>query len=311
MPLPSRNTSARGTVGLDVDGSFVAAVQTSGRRVERAVSTELPPGVVSDGEVADAGALSAALKDFFKATGLPRTVRLGVANEQIVVRQIELPRIEDAAERDAAVRFQAAEAIAMPLEEAVLDHQVAAYTQGDDGTARMQVVVVAARLSMVTEVASAIRGAGLRAESIDLDAFALLRALTDGTEADGSARVYCHLAGATNLAIAVGSTCLFTRPLRSGWDGEDVQAAGGQLADEIGLSIDYYMGQPESRPVNELVLSGPGARRDGLADALATRLQRTATVAEPFGTLDGSALPEDEDPYRHTVAAGLALGAAA
>ena len=311
MALPSRNSSARGTVGLDIDGSFVAAVQASGRRVEHAVSAELPAGVVNDGEIADESALSSALKDFFKSHGLPKTVRLGVANDQIVVRQIELPRIEDERERDAAVRFQASEAIAMPLEEAVLDHQVAAYTQGEDGTAMMQVVVVAARASMVTAVVSAIRGAGLRAESVDLDAFALVRTLTAGTESDGSARVYCHLAGATNLAIAVGPSCLFTRPLRSGWEGDDVDTAGAALADEIGLSIDYYMGQPEARPVEQLVLSGPGARRDGLADALGARLQRAATVAEPLGALDRSALPENEDPYRHTVAAGLALGAAA
>ena len=56
-------------------------------------------------------------------------MRLGVANQQIVVRLLELPRIEDEKQRDAAVRFQASEAIAMPLDEAVLDHQVAGYAE--------------------------------------------------------------------------------------------------------------------------------------------------------------------------------------
>ena len=311
MKRPSRNSSPRGTVGLDVDGGYVAAVQASGGRLQQAASMELPPGLVTDGEVSDASGLTAILKDFFKANNLPKTVRLGVANEQIVVRQMELPRIEDAAELDAAVRFQAAEAIAMPLEDAVLDYQVAAYTQGEDGGARMQVVVVAARLSMVTELVSAIRGAGLRPEGVDLDAFALVRALTNGTESDGAARVYCHLGSVTNLAIAVGSTCLFTRPLRSGWEGEDVDATAAPLADEIGLSIDYYMGQPEARPVDELVLAGPGACREGLAEALGARLQRPSAVPEPLGALDGAAFPESEDPYRHTVAFGLAMGEAA
>ena len=311
MALPSRNTSPRGTVGLDVDGRFLAAVEASPGRVERAVSTDLPDGMVSDGEVTDAEGLSSALKDFFKQAGLPKRVRLGVANDQIVVRQIELPRIDAPDELDAAVRFQAAEAIAMPLDEAVLDHQVAAYTQGGDGVARMQVVVVAARQSMVQDLIGAIRSAGLRPEGIDLDAFALVRALAAGEDSDGLARVYCHLAGVTNLAIAVGPTCLFTRPLRSSWDGEDTEATAAQLADEIGLSIDYYMAQPEARPVDELIVSGPGARRDGLAEALGSRLMRPAVVATPLGALDGGGLAADEDPYRHTVAAGLALGAAA
>ena len=53
---------------------------------------------------------------------------LGVSNQQIVVRVIDMPRIDDASERDAALRFSAAETIAMPLDEAVLDHQIAGYT---------------------------------------------------------------------------------------------------------------------------------------------------------------------------------------
>ena len=50
-------------------------------------------------------------------------MRLGVANQRIVVRTIDLPQIEDRKELDAAVRFQAQEHIPMPLEQAVLDFQ--------------------------------------------------------------------------------------------------------------------------------------------------------------------------------------------
>jgi hypothetical protein len=35
------------------------------------------------------------------------------------------------------------------------------------------------------------------------------------------------------------------------------------------------------------------------------------TVAEPLGRLQASRLPADEDPTRHTIATGLAMGAAA
>jgi type IV pilus assembly protein PilM len=310
MALSLGNNSARGSVGLDIDGGFLAAVQAGAGRIEQAVSTELPAELISDGEVSDAEGLSAELRDFFKHSGLPRNVRLGVSNEQIVVRPMDLPRIEVPAELEAAVRFQASEAIPMPLEEAVLDYQVAGYRNDGEEGPRMQVIVVAARRAMVDRLVAATRGAGLRPEGIDLDAFALVRALAAGAEPDGIARVYCHLAGVTNLAVAVGPTCVFTRPLRSGWDGDEVDTVASQLADEIGLSIDYYMAQPDARPIDELVISGPGAKREGLAEGLGARLQRPAVVAEPLGGLDASALGHDEDPYRHTVAAGLALGAA-
>jgi len=310
MALALRKNNNRAPVGLDLDGAFLSAVQTSDAGIERAVSTELAPGVIRDGEVADVAALSDALKDFFKEHQLPKRVRLGVSNQQIVVRQLDLPKIDDENERAAAVRFQAAEAIAMPLEEVVLDHQVIGETISPEGAARQRVVVVAAREAMIARVVEACKGAGLKAEAIDLDAFALVRALATASAPDDSARVYCHLAGITNLAIALGSSCLFTRPLSTAWDEQD-EGVANALAEEIRLSIDFYMAQPEARWVGEVVLSGPGSRRDGLVDELSGLLQLPVQIAEPLGNLDAAKLPMGEDPYRHTVAAGLALGASA
>jgi type IV pilus assembly protein PilM len=310
MALSLLNKAGRSSVGLDVDGGYVAAVQASNGQIARAVSTDLPAGVMTDGEVGDRDALSAALSDFFKQNDLPRNVRLGVANQQIVVRQIELPRIDDRAEREAAVRFQAADAIAMPLDEAVLDHQVTGYTTVD-GVERMQVIVVAARRAMVSELTEAARVAGLKPEGIDLDAFALIRALGSGTQSDDTARVHCHLAGVTNLAIAVGSSCLFTRALSAAWSSQDVEGTAATLADEIRLSIDYYMSQPEAREIAEVVLSGPGSRNEPLVKALEERMGRPTRVAEAPGGLDGAGVPDGDDPNRYTVAAGLAMEAAA
>ena len=309
MSLSLRKNSSGGTVGLDIDGRYLAAAQVESGRVVRGASLELPSGLVRDGEVIDRDRLAEALKTFVAEAGLPKNVRLGVANQQIVVRVVELPRIEDAKERDAAVRFQAAEAIAMPLDEAVLDHQIAGYTDAPDGSPRMQVVLVAARRSMIEAVLEAAKKAGLKPEGIDLDAFALVRTLaTASTGPDDTARVYCHLGGVSNLAIAVGTACFFTRPLAAVWDDED---AGARLADEIRLSIDYYMTQGQAKPVGEVVVSGPGSVDDQLVESLGIHLGLPTTVAAPLGVLDPSALVGGEDPHRLTVAAGLAMGAAA
>jgi type IV pilus assembly protein PilM len=238
-------------------------------------------------------------------------VRLGVSNQQIVVRHLELPKIEDPDELAVAVRFQAAEAIAMPLDEVVLDYQVIGETVTPEGAARLRIVVVAARESMVSRVVEAVRGAGLRPEGIDLNAFALVRTLALPADSAESARVYCHLAGVTNLAIAIGPICLFTRPLSSSWAEDDEHAAAAALAEEIRLSVDFYMAQPEARWVGEVVLSGPGAERPELAEQLGSMIDVPVSVADPLGRLQANQIPVGEDPYRHTVAAGLALGAAA
>ena len=71
------------------------------------------------------------------------------------------------------------------------------------------------------------------------------------------------------------------------------------------------MAQPEARWVGEVVLSGPGARRAGLAEQLGSMIDVPVSVAEPLGRLQSNQVPAGEDPYRHTVAVGLALGATA
>jgi type IV pilus assembly protein PilM len=309
MAFTLRKRSNGGTVGLDIDGRYLAAAQVADGRVVRSASVDLPAGVVHDGEVADAEALAKSLKSLVADARLPRNVRLGVSNQQIVVRVIELPRIEDEKQRDAAVRYQASEAVAMPLDEAILDHQLAGYADAPDGTARMQIVVVAARRKMIETLLQAVKSAGLKADGIDLDAFALVRALAvNGHGSEDSARVFCHLAGVSNLAVAVGSSCFFTRPLSAIWDEAD---ASSPLADEIRLSIDYYMTQPQAKPVGEVVLSGPGSSDAELVESLAVHLGIPVEVAAPLGQIDSSGLGPDEDPHRYTVAAGLALGASA
>src|SRR3954451_4453113 len=310
MALALRKNSNRGVVGLDLDGSFLSAVQATESGVTRAASMELPPGLITDGEVTDVAGLTEALKDFFKVHNLPRRVRLGVSNQQIVVRHLELPKIENPDELAAAVRFQASEAIAMPLDEVIMDHQLVSEYVNQDGAARLRIVVVAARESMISRVVDAVRAAGLRPEGIDLNAFALVRTLALPSDSAENSRVYCHLGGVTNLAIALGSICVFTRPLSTVWDDDDQDIAAA-LAEEIRLSVDFYMAQPDARWVGEVVLSGPHSRRPGLAEALGSLIDVPVSGAEPLGRLGENAIHPDEDAYRHTIAAGLALGTAA
>jgi Tfp pilus assembly PilM family ATPase len=103
---------------------------------------------------------------------------------------------------------------------------------------------------------------------------------------------------------------MFTRPLSTGWEDDDEHLAAS-LAEEIRLSIDFYMAQPEARPAGELILSGPGSANVDLVGELEPLLHLPIRVAEPLGTLDTSAIAGDADPHRYTIAAGLALGAAA
>jgi type IV pilus assembly protein PilM len=308
MALRLANRSARASVGLDLDGSYVAAVAIAGGVIQKAASIDMPAGLLRDGEVEDVQGVAHLLKDFVKEHGFGKNVWLGVANQQIAVRSLDIPPIEDPDERAAAVRFQASEAVAMPLDEAILDYQVIGQTTTPEGAGSMRVIVVAAREPMIMRLIDAVRGAGLRPEGIDLSAFALMRVVAPENEAEPApARVYCHLAGVTNLAVGVGNTCVFTRPLATVWDGGSAEFTS-MLAEEIRLSMDYYMGQPDARQVTEILLSGPGSQRPGLVDQVAGLVGLPVSAAQPLGRMGAASLRMGDDPSRYTIAAGLALG---
>jgi type IV pilus assembly protein PilM len=162
-------------------------------------------------------------------------VRLGVANQRIVVRTLDLPPIEGDAELDAAVRFQAQENIPMPLDQAVLDYQPLGMVESGQGP-RLRVVLVAARRDMIDRLLAAARGAGLRPEGIDLSAFAMVRALAPGMGAEGElgGTLYVNVGGMTNLAIANGRACSFTRVATVGLD-----TLVAELAERCGLTLEH------------------------------------------------------------------------
>ena len=114
-------------VGLEIEAGSIAATEVranGGARVSAAAIGPLAPEAFSDGEVGDGDALVAALKSLFAENKLSKRVRLGIANQRVVVRTLRLPAIEDPKELDAAIRFQAQEQIPMPLDQAILDHRV-------------------------------------------------------------------------------------------------------------------------------------------------------------------------------------------
>ena len=238
--LSSRKKTA--SVGLDITSESIAATEVqNGGTVGRTAIVPLQPGVVKEGDLVNREVLTDSLKDLFGRHKLSKTVRVGVANQRVVVRSLQLPLIEDDEELDTAIRFRAQEEIPMPLDQAVLDHQVVARRDGADGNRVMDVLAVAARRDMVAGLLEAVRGAGLQPVGIDLSAFGMIRALKDRSapsapqtgEAPLPTSLYCHLGDVTNLAVARGDDCLFARVSPFG-----IETIADRLANRRGIAID-------------------------------------------------------------------------
>lgn len=288
-------------VGLDLEASSIAAteVQSNGSvRVSGAGVHALPSGVVREGEVVDSEGLVEALKEMFGANGLSKTVRLGIANQRVVVRKVRIPAMERGKELENAVQFQAQDQLPMALDQAVLEYQVVGRSQGEGGESTMDVVIVAARRDMLSRLVKTVRKAGLKPVGIDLSAFAMIRALSREASSSGAglvpsyedrmaagdgdsvaqvpATLYCNLGDVTNLAVAQAATCLFTRVSQFGIEGIAQRLAekraltldhARQWLEHVGLDspIEEIEGDPETVTVAREVL-GEGSAK--LADEL-------------------------------------------
>jgi type IV pilus assembly protein PilM len=220
-PLTLRRRSDEGLVGLDIQPGFVAAVQArvNGSIVaEQAASLALPADAVRDGEVMDEDAVSEVLRELFGGGGLSKRVRVGVANQRTVLRTLELPPVTDPKELAAAVNFQAQDQVPMPLDNAVMDFHPLGLVDTPAGP-RQRVVLVAAQRDMIERLLAAVRRAGLTAEGVDLSAFALIRSLYRPDPEQTGRVLYLNVDGLTNLAIAEGNVCRFTRVVGSGLEG--------------------------------------------------------------------------------------------
>jgi type IV pilus assembly protein PilM len=234
----TRQKKPSAVAGLDIEAGSVAATEVNGGiQVAGSAIAPLPPDVFHDGEVVDADALASSLKDLFSEHKLSKRVRLGIANQQVIVRTVRLPAIEDPKEMDAAVRFQAQDQIPMPLDQAVLEHQVVGGVPAEEGSGpQVDVVVVAARREMIASFLEPVRRAGLEPIGIDLSAFAMIRALADGVATEqvdpaqrpDEAVLYCNLGDVTNLAVARGRSCLFTRVSQVGMDAISADLVGAR-----------------------------------------------------------------------------------
>jgi type IV pilus assembly protein PilM len=242
VPVPAKVARKRrgggreaNVVGLAIEPGLIVAAKSHVNGhvvVERAAFTTLPLDVFRDGEANDVPALVDALSDLFKSSKLDRRVRIGIANQRIMMRRMELPPLTNAAEIQQAVFFQAQDEIPMPLESVVLDYHTLGVSEGPQGP-RLHVLLVAARKDMIARIVEAARLAGLQPEGVDLAAFGMIRALRPDDAGPTEQILYLAIGGLTNLAISRGSVCEFTRVVTWG-----VEQIAGEVASRCAIPLD-------------------------------------------------------------------------
>jgi len=214
-------------VGLSIGSSQLSAavvVNNGSPKLVKAALHTLPPEVVVAGEVRDSEALANEISAFFSAADLPRkNVRLGIGSSRTGVRVFERPTVDDPRQLANAIRFRAYETLPIPIEEAMLDYHIVEDTNSPD-----RVLLAVAYRDLVDRFAATCTAAKIELVGIDIEAFALLRAvggepLKAGERAE-AARVAVSIGSdRTTVAVSDGRLCEFTRVLD--WGGARVTAA--------------------------------------------------------------------------------------
>jgi type IV pilus assembly protein PilM len=326
----------RSAIGLDIGTSVVRAAELSfgrgGVTLDRFGQVVLPEGAVRDGEVEDGDAVAEALKHLWSATGFShKRVVMGVANQRVIVRQMDLPWMEQK-ELRSSLGFHVADFLPIAVDQSVLDFFPLEELQGDAGERQLRGLLVAATQETVLANVRCAERAGLHVTGVDLTSFAVLRSMGRQTDLEVGVEALIDVgARVTNVVVHSAGVPRFVRILLMG--GQDVTDAVAEqmgvandeaegmkqhlaefasdeeltrvnkavvdtsldFVDEIRGSLDYFAASNPGPPVERIVLSGGGSKLEGLADRLASGTRLPVVSGDPLWPLRIGKTGLDED----------------
>ena len=245
--------AGRTAIGLDIGSSGVRAAQVTVNKgqvtLDRFGQVALPPGVVRDGEVADADAVGQAIRQLWASVKFSKKdVVLGIANQKVFVRLVDIPWVPEA-DLKSSLKYQVADLVPMPIDEAVLDFVVLEEIASEHDRS-LRGLLVAASQEMVLGAIRAAEKGGLKTTTVDLTAFAMLRSAgaADPLGLNGPEAVVDVGAKVTNIIVHEAGVPQFVRILLLG--GEDVT---GSVVDRLGIPI----GEAEALKRDALALQQP------------------------------------------------------
>ena len=170
-------------VGVDIGSRFIKVVQAEAGRtpgvwqIVKAAVGPTPADAVRDGIVMDQAGVAAALRALMGGAGIEANAAVAaISGASVIVRHIKLPRMAEGVLRR-SVRFEAAKHISSNVDDSMIEFEIIGPVPGEAD--KMSVMLVAAPNDMVESRLAALAGAGLEAIGVDIEAFALQRALVD------------------------------------------------------------------------------------------------------------------------------------
>ena len=334
------------TVGLDIGSGFLKLVAIDHGKGEPQLSgvsvTPVLADAIVEGEIMDPGIVSDTIQGLFKTAGIKqKRVVVAVGGRDVIIKKIQVDRMKESEAFD-VVRWEAQQHVPFDIEAVELDFQI---LDPEGEGLQMDVLLVAAKRDLVEDKVQLLSQAGLEAEVVDVDAFALHNAFgVNHPEAMQGLTALLNIGHElTNVNVLDQGIPLLTRDLTVGTRKirEDLQRERGVSADDAEAMLKGFERSPDLDPyvqsrgeeiavgverasaflqsasreagsIERVYCCGGGARVPGLTDILHQRLNMPVEVANPIQRMtckDGvfDAVNLDEVAPLLMLATGLAL----
>ena len=305
-------------IALDIGSTFIKLVQLKGSKGAYQLSkfgmVPLPPEVIVEGAVMDAGRVVDAIKELITAQNVKaKEAVISVSGSSVIIKRIS---VSDTTEEELteSIKWEAEQYIPFSIEDVNVDFQ-----KLGPGTAEGQadVLLVAVKKDKINDYVNLVKEAGLEPVVMDVDAFALANMYELNYEMNTGITALLNIgASVMNISILKDGMSIFTRDITVGGnrytealqkefglsyeDAEKVKRGtiaegldAGNVASvmssvtedivgETQRSFDFFRSTTGSDSVSRVLVSGGCARIGNFISALSERIGIPVEITNPF-----------------------------
>ncbi len=316
-------------IGLDISSTAVKLLelsQQSGRggvryRVESYAVEPLPSTAVVEKNIADVEAVGKAVRNVVRKAGTRnKRAAVAVSGSAVITKVISMPAALSETEMESQIQLEADQYIPYPLEEVNIDFQVLGSSEKTPEL--VDVLLAASRSENVDDRVAALELAGLTADIVDVEAYAMENACTQLIDqwpnaGDGQTIAVADIgATTTTLNVLHDNHIVYTREQNFGGRQltEEIQRRYGLSVEEAGMakrqgglpdnyipevlepfkeamaqqvnrSIQFFFSASAFNSVDLVVLAGGSSSVPGIDDLIQERLGVEALIANPFANM--------------------------
>ena len=340
-------------LGIDISSTTVKLLELSQSgdryRVESYAVAPLPPEAVVEKNVNQVETVGGLIRELVSRSNTrAQHAVAAVAGSAVIIKTIPMPAGLSEEDLEAQLTVEADQYIPYPLEEVALDFEELGPVEGRDD--QVNVLLAACRQETIESRVDAIEVAGLTPAIMDVEVFAMERALallkTQMPMANPETIAMVDIgASMTTLSVYAGGESVYTREqlfggkqltdeimnrydlsfeeagrakkqggLPEDYESEVLEPFREAVVQQVSRSLQFFFSSSEYTELDCIVLCGGVAAIAGLAEIIEERLSTPTIVANPFADMSvGSRVNAQalaKDAPAMMVACGLAMRSA-